>query len=124
MCPSSLEVHHPAYKTLPEYATGGCPVNTGRNLTKEEIHAKVMRVLHESALTDKAIAHVSAESKSKVASNRARLVLYDKIKGNIPIQMKVSPIDAIPNKSKAFRSILDLSFSLKLTPHGRVPSVN
>ena len=38
--------------------------------------------------------------------------------------MKVSPIAAIPHKSKAFRSILDLSFSLKLTPHGRVPSVN
>ena len=38
--------------------------------------------------------------------------------------MKVSPIAAIPHKSKSFRSILDLSFSLKLTPHGRVTSVN
>ena len=38
--------------------------------------------------------------------------------------MKVSPITATPHKSKAFRSILDLSFSLKLTPCGRVPSVN
>ena len=38
--------------------------------------------------------------------------------------MKVSQIAEIPHKSKAFRSILDLSFSLKLTPHGRVPSVN
>ena len=36
----------------------------------------------------------------------------------------MSLIDAIPHKSKAFRSILDLLFSLKLTPHGRVPSVN
>ena len=38
--------------------------------------------------------------------------------------MKVSPSATIPHKSKAFRSILDLSFSLKLTPHGRVTSVN
>ena len=38
--------------------------------------------------------------------------------------MKVSPIAAIPHKSKAFRSILDLSFSLKLTAHGRVSSLN
>ena len=38
--------------------------------------------------------------------------------------MKVSPIAEIPHKSKAFRSILDLPFSIKLTPHGRVPSVN
>ena len=38
--------------------------------------------------------------------------------------MKVSPIAETPHKSKAFRSILDLSFSLKLTPYGRVPSLN
>ena len=38
--------------------------------------------------------------------------------------MKVSPIAAIPHKSKTFRSILDLSFLLKLTPHARVSSVN
>ena len=38
--------------------------------------------------------------------------------------MKVSPIAAIPHKSKEFISILDLSFSLKLTPHRRVTSVN
>ena len=38
--------------------------------------------------------------------------------------MKVSPIAEIPHKSKAFRSILYLSFSLKLTPHGGIPSVN
>ena len=38
--------------------------------------------------------------------------------------MKVSQIAAISHKSKEFRLILDLSFFLKLTPHGRVPSVN
>ena len=83
-----------------------------------------MRGLHESALADEAIAFFADEAKYKVASNRARMVLFDKIKGNIPTQMKVSPISAISHKSKAFRSILDLSFYLKLTPHGRVTSVN
>ena len=38
--------------------------------------------------------------------------------------MKDSPTASIPHKSKSFRSILDLSFSLKLTPHGHAPSVN
>ena len=37
--------------------------------------------------------------------------------------MKVSSIAEIPHKSKLFRSILDPSFPLKLTPHGRIPSV-
>ena len=83
-----------------------------------------MKGPHNSTLADEAIAHFTAEEKGKVASNRARLVLYEKIKGNIPTQMKVSPISAIPHKSKLFRSILYLSFLLKLTPHGRVTSVN
>ena len=59
-----------------------------------------------------------------MASNQARLVCYEKFKGYFRTKTKVSPIAEIPHKSKAFRSIMDLSFSLKLTPHGRVPSVN
>ena len=59
-----------------------------------------------------------------MASNQARLVCYKIFKGDFPTKMKVSPIAEIPHKSKAFRSILDFSFSFKLTPHGRVPSVN
>ena len=76
---------------------------------------------HKSALTEEAIAHFAAESKGKVASNQARLICYDNFKGNFPTKMKVSPIAAIPHKSKAFIPILDLSFSLKLNPHGCVP---
>ena len=95
MCPSGLEVHNPAYETLLKYATGGCPVKTGCNWTKKEIHAAVIRGPHDSALAEKAITHFSAEAKGKVSSNQARLVLYDKIKGNFPAQMEVSPIMAI-----------------------------
>ena len=57
-------------------------------------------------------------------SKRANLVLYDDIKFNIPKQIKVSLIAAITHKFKAFISILDLSFSLKLAPQGHVLSVN
>ena len=52
------------------------------------------------------------------------MICYENFKGDFLKNMKFSPIVAIPHKSKSFRSILDLSFSLKLTPHGRVPSVN
>ena len=83
-----------------------------------------MRVPHKSALSDDTIAHFAAETKGKVASKRARLVLYEDIKCNIPKQMKLSPISAIPNKIKSVRYILDLSFSLKLSPQGRFLSVN
>ena len=75
-------------------------------------------------MVDKAITHFSAEAKGEVSSKQAHLVLYDKIKGGLPEQMKVSPISAIPHKSKAFRSTLDLSFFLRLIPQGCVPLVN
>jgi hypothetical protein len=38
--------------------------------------------------------------------------------------MKVSPIAAIPHKSKAFRSILNLSFLLCLQDGTKLPAVN
>ena len=63
MCLSGLAVHHPAYETLKIYATGGCPVKTGRNWNKEEIHSAVMRGPHGSILAEEAIAHFSAEAK-------------------------------------------------------------
>ena len=63
MYPSGLAVHHPAYKTLQKYATGGCPVKTGQNCTKEEIHTAIMRGPHKSSLAEEAIAHFNAEAK-------------------------------------------------------------
>ena len=66
MCLPRLLLHHPAYEMLLEYSTGGCPVNTGCNWTKEDIHASFMRVPHESNLVYKTIAHFYDESKGKI----------------------------------------------------------
>ena len=103
MCPLVLEVHHPAYERLQKYVTGGFFVKTGQNWNGEEIYASAIRVPHKSALAEEAIAHFAAEAKEKVASNQARLVRYEKIKGKFLTQMKVSLIAAITHKSKAFR---------------------
>ena len=62
--------------------------------------------------------------KEKVAAGQARLVKWDDIKADPPPQLKISPIAAVPHKSKPYRSILDLSFSLKLTDGTHIPSVN
>ena len=124
MCPSGVAVHHPAYAKLLEYASKGCPVKTGHNWSKEEIHAAVMRGPHESDFSKESIAHFAAEEKAKMASKQLHLVWYDMIKDNLPEQMKVFPITAIPHKSKAFPSILDLAFSLRLIHRGRVSLVN
>ena len=63
VCPSGLAVHRPAYETLKRYATEVCPVKTGGNRNKEDINAAVMRGPHESALSEEAISHFTAEAK-------------------------------------------------------------
>jgi hypothetical protein len=52
------------------------------------------------------------------------LVPWDEIKDDPPRQLKISPIAAIPHKSKAYRSILDLSFRLRLKNGGVLAAVN
>ncbi len=55
---------------------------------------------------------------------QAKLVLWEDIKDAPPLQLKILPIAAIPHKSKAFWSILDLSFCLCLNNRGLLDSVN
>ncbi len=59
-----------------------------------------------------------------MALKQAKIVSWDSIKENPPKELKILPIAAIPHKSKAFRLILDLSFSLRLEDGTTIPSVN
>ena len=119
-----MVLHHPAYAKLLEYSTKGCLVKTGRNWLKEEIRAAVMRGPHESALSKKDIANLVATAKLKMDTKQSRLVWYQLINYKLPEQMKVPSIAEITHKYKAFRSIIDLAFSLWLIPQGWFPSVN
>ena len=79
---------------------------------------------HRTALSEEAIAHFKAEVDNKVLQGQAKVIAWDSIKDNPPEQLKISPIAAIPHKSKQFQSILDLSFHLRLQKGGVLPSVN
>ena len=124
MCPSGLALHHPAAPLLKEWATYGCPTNTGRPWKREETQEAIDRGPHRSALSEEAIAHFKAEVNEKIKVGQAKLVSWDSIKESPPENLKISPIAAIPHKSKQFRSILDLSFHLRLKQGGVLPSVN
>jgi len=124
MCPSGLALCHPTADLLREWATYGCPTNTGTPWTAEQMQAAVDRGPHRLALSDEAIAHFRAEVDKKVKSGQAKLVAWDSIKDNPPAELKISPIVAIPHILKQFRLILDLSFNLKLKQGSIVPSVN
>jgi hypothetical protein len=57
---------------------------------------------HHLAMYDEAIAHFGAEVMEKVKSGQAKLVTWESIKDNPPTELKISPIRAIPHKSKQF----------------------
>jgi hypothetical protein len=114
MCPSGIATSHPAGGLLTEWAIFGCPTRTGCPWTKEEIREAVEQGPHRSALSEDALEHFATESIEKVKAGQAKIVEWDSIKHNPPSQLKISPIAAIPHKSRGFRSILDLSFSLRL----------
>ena len=52
------------------------------------------------------------------------MVDWEAIRKDPPRELKISPVAAIPHKSKDYRSILDLSFRLHLDDGGVVPAVN
>ena len=124
MCPTGQALGHPAAGILLQYATKGCPVRTGQQWTKEMLWEAVERGPHQSALTPEALAHFAEEARVKVEKGQARLVMWDDIKDDPPPELKISPIAAVPHKSKPYRSILDLSFTLRLKNGGVVNSVN
>jgi hypothetical protein len=124
MCPKNLALHHPAAEKLLSYATGGCPTNTGKPWTKQQIWEAVARGPHSSALIPEAMEQLEKEVREKAEIGQCRIVAWDDIKDNPPEQMKVSPVAMIPHKSRAFRAILDLSFSLRLSNREVLRSVN
>jgi hypothetical protein len=124
MYPAGRALQHPAANLLKEWATFGWPTETEKPWSKSEIWEAVAWGPHRSALLPEAIAHFTVEATKKVRTKQACLVQWDEIKDNPPKELKISPIAAIPHKSKDFCSILDLSFRLRLATGGVLASVN
>ena len=124
MCPKGQALGHPAAQLLQEYAEMGCPVKTGKPWTREMMEEAVQRGPHQLALTPEALEHFAEEVKEKVHKGQAVLVAWDDIKDNPPQELKISPVAAIPHKSKAYRTILDLSYRIRLKNGGVIRSVN
>jgi hypothetical protein len=70
------------------------------------------------------MAQLDLEIAENIKNDQATLVTWNSIKDNPPPQLKVSPIAMVPHKSRPYRAILDLSFSLQLSPCDSIPSVN
>ena len=64
-----------------------------------------------SALVKKAVRKLHQEMNDKIVHKYARVLKWGDIKDNIPTKLNISPVEMIPHKSKAYRCILDLSFT-------------
>ena len=90
----------------------------------EEVVAAVEKGPHASARDPAAMKQFAAEAREKEAKGQCKIVLWEDIRRNPPEQLKVSPLAAVPHKSRQWRAILDLSFGIRLEDGREVPSVN
>ena len=108
---------------LLKWATKGCPLDYGEPWSHNRIQAAVDKAAHPSAQSQAATTACRNEALERVKDKCVRLVKWDNIKHNPPKNLKISPIAAIPHKSRAFRMILDLSFNITINGE-KLPSVN
>ena len=123
MQPSGPALDHPAAPLLQKYAESGCPANVHDPFPLKALEAAIKRGAHPSARTPEAANALRQETEEKVAQGYARLIPWEKLRKNLPKNIRISPIAAIPHKSRAFRMILDLSYMFTIDGNPW-PSVN
>ena len=113
MYPGRLAQRHPFGPTLKQYGTDGCPVHILDEWGLAQMDAAVAYGAHPSAETPEATAALRAEALEKVDQGFAKLISWKQLRKQILAgyhkQTKISPIAAIPHKSRLFRMIVDLS---------------
>ena len=125
VCPSNLALKHPAAPLLNQYATDGCPVNTGRRWSRREIEAAAEYGNHP--MTEEAATQFYEEALDKEQRGLVDILDWEELKQLpdhlFPADMKLSPLSAVEHKSRKHRAILDLTWMRK-DAEGNVPSVN
>jgi hypothetical protein len=88
------------------------------------MQAAIDRGPHSSARVPEAIDQLHEEVREKVRCGQERIVDWRDICDDPPEQLKISPISMVPHKSRCFRTILDLSFAIRLQDGTSCASVN
>ncbi len=71
MCPRGLALHHPAAPLLNEFATCGCPTETGKPWTIPQMQAAIDRGLHKSTLLEDVRTQLRKEVMEKIENGQA-----------------------------------------------------
>ena len=100
MCPTGKALDHPTANLLSDYATCGCPTDTGSEWIIQDIKAAIVVVPHVSALVPKAMKQLQNEVTDKVKKSQAWVVLWKNVKKKPPEKLKILRIAMIPHKSR------------------------
>ena len=113
MCPQLLyAVHHDTIPLLQGYAQDKCPVDCGKDWSREHIDLMPERGPHRSANGKRAVCQLRQETEDKVKHKYAIILKWCDIKNYIPNKIQISPVAMIPQKSKPFRCIMDILFTM------------
>jgi hypothetical protein len=123
MYPRNEVLNHPAGSHLLQYALDGCPVDCGDDWTLKQLEAAIRNGAHASANVPEAAEACKKEALERVKEGLCRLVNWDDIKNDFPKNLKISPLAAVPHKSRVYQMIFDLSFQL-LVNGNKLDSVN
>ena len=102
MFPRNDVLKHPAARMLLKWATDGCPVDCGKPWSIERIQVAIDKVTHLSVQSKEVATACRNEALEQVKDGCAKLIKWEDIKHNPPINLKVSPLAAIPHKSREF----------------------
>jgi hypothetical protein len=102
MCPTGRALNHPAADLLLDWATLGCPTQTGRIWTKEEIWEAVERGPHQSAKSPDALKHFAEEIKEKNCKTKPALLHGMTSKTTHPHSSKYPPSQIFHTSLKPF----------------------
>ena len=115
MQPQDVARAHAFGPTLEEYSVKGVPVDCGENWSRETIEAAIERGPHQSALTPEALELFQEDVVNyQVKAGFCKIVNWDDIKHDLPPQLKISPVAAVPQVGRRPRIILDLSFGVRM----------
>ena len=92
----------------------GVPVDYGEDWSQMTIKVAIVRSPHQLALTPESLKSFEEDTTYQVEAGFAKVVLWDDTRKNLPRQLKISPVAAVPQRNRRDRVILDLSFSVCL----------
>ena len=126
MWPRKYAVNRPAALLLQTYTLNGCPVDYcgDEPWTQDCIEAAIAHGPHRSARTTDARQALQDKMHNKVQQGFAKIIKYKDIANNLPTELKILPAACIPQKSRNFRVILDLSFRFFFNNGSYKSSVN